>query len=99
MKQLIEEIAAINNKIDELQQQRSKLVSDNTDKILTSIRKKMDWKSDDICQSRVEYSSFEQSIMAQIKIKWDPNARYVFDVNSKGRIHLRFREDYSLCHQ
>lgn len=96
MRQFIKDLATINNKLDELKQQRGKLVSDNADEILMSVRKMMDWRKDDIHHCRIEYHDFEQCVMIEIEIKKDLGARYVFEVDNKGRLSLRFREDYSM---
>ena len=92
MLDIISSIKSINEKISELERERSKMISSNSEEILNLICRMMDWCKNDIVRSSIEYSSFERRIMVQIRHKHDAYARYVFEVNGKGEIKLRFRE-------
>lgn len=91
----INEIKLINSQICELKKQRDEIVSNHSVEILNEIFRMMDWDKSDLSRASIAYSSFERRIMIEISLMNDSNARYVFELNGKGEIHLRFREDYS----
>lgn len=95
MRNFINELTAINDRIDALVADRSKLVSDSSEKVLLAVRKMMDWRKTDIEHSRVEWNSFERAVMVEVTLKNDRGARYVFAIKD-GKLSLRFREDYSM---
>ena len=93
--QFIRDLAAINNKLSELNKQRDKLVSNYSNEIEKTVRKMMDWKEEDINWCIVQYSDFEKCVMVEVSLIKEPSARYVFEVKDWRPI-LRFREDRSM---
>ena len=91
--QFIDSIKNINAQIAVLQKQKEQLISDHSTEILNAVCRMMDWKAENIDKASVAYSSFEKRIMIEVWLKNDPNARYVFELNGKGQISLRFREE------
>ena len=91
--QFIDSIKNINAQIAELQKQKDQLISDHSTEILNVVLRMMDWSTSNIQKASVAYSSFEKKIMIEVWLKNDPNARYVFELNGKGQISLRFREE------
>lgn len=88
----IDTIKTINSTIAALQKQKEQIVSANSTEILNGVLQMMDWRIENIQRHSVAYSSFEQRIMIEVYLKKDPDARYVFELNGKGEISLRFRE-------
>lgn len=93
--EFINEIKRINSHICELKKQVNEIVSNHSVEILNKVFQMMDWDKSNLSRASVEYSSFERRIMIEVSLKNDSNARYVFELNGKGEISLRFREDYS----
>lgn len=93
--EFMSELIEIRKKIDSLSDRREEIVSSNSDVILDKVYQMMDWRKNDIKFAKVEYSSFEKRIMIEVCVKFDIHARYVFELNGKSELKLRFREDYS----
>lgn len=93
--EFVNEIKLLNSQICELKKQRDKIVSDHSIEILNKVFRMMDWDKSNLSRASVEYSSFERRIMIEVFLKNDSYARYVFELNGRNEIHLRFREDYS----
>lgn len=91
--QFIDSIKNINEQIAVLQKQKEQLISDHSTEILNAVLRMMDWRAENIAKASVAYSSFEKRIMIEVWLKNDTNARYVFELNGKGQISLRFREE------
>lgn len=96
MKSFIKDLVVINDQINALVTDRSKLVSDSSEKILTAVRKMMDWRKEDITRCTIQWHDFENAVMIEINIKFDVCARYVFEIKEDGKLFLKFREDYSM---
>ena len=95
--EFIKSIKEINLQIAELNKQKCEIISNHSKEILDKVFRMMDWDKSNVSRSSVEYSSFEKRIMIEVFLKNDSNARYVFELNGKGEISLRFREDFSMC--
>lgn len=95
--EFIKELKEIGLQIAELKRQREEIVSKHSIEILNKVFRMMDWDKSNLSRSSIEYSSFEKRIMIEVFLKNDSNARYVFELNGKGEISLRFREDFSKC--
>lgn len=95
--EFIKSIKEINLQIAELEKQKCEIISNHSYEILDKVFRMMDWDKSDVLRSSVEYSSFERRIMIEVFLKNNPNARYVFALDGKGKIQLRFRQDFSKC--
>ena len=93
--EFVNEIKLLNSQMYELKKQRDKIVADHSVEILNKVFRMMDWDKSNLSHASVRYSSFERRIMIEVFLKNDSCARYVFELNGKNEIHLRFREDYS----
>lgn len=93
--EFIKRIKEINLQIAELKKQKCEIISNHSNEILDKVFQMMDWDKSNVSRSSVEYSSFERRIMIEVFLKSDPNARYVFALDGKGKIRLQFRQDLS----
>lgn len=93
--EFMSELIGIRNQMRELSNKRGEIIAENSNIILDRVYGMMDWRKEDIERASVEYSNFEQRIMIEVHIKKDSCARYVFEVNGKSELNLRFREDFS----
>jgi len=96
VKFMVEEIAKLNQQINELAYQRTQFLSTYKKVILKSICSMMDWSEDEIAFYKIEYSSFEKRIMVEVFLKKEDYARYVFEIGKTAHINLRFREELPL---
>ena len=95
MRNFIKDLTVVNDRINAAIEDRNKLISDSSEKILTSVRKMMDWRKEDISHCNIHWHDFEDGVMIEIEIKKDVGARYVFKIKN-GKLYLKFREDYSM---
>ena len=98
MKNFVKDLTVINDRINALVADRSKLISDSSEKILTHVYKMMDWDKEDVATYRIEWNDFEGGVCIEVCIRKDSCARYVFKIEG-GKLFLKFREDFAKCHQ
>lgn len=88
---MVEEVAKLNQQINELTNQRTRFIKTYEKVILKRVRRMMAWSEDEIARYKIEYSSFEKRIMIEVFLKKE-FARYVFEIGKSAQIMLRFRE-------
>lgn len=91
-KAFLAEIQECSQKISELVERRNAIIEQHQNELKHSICKMMDWENSEIFSFKVKYGSLEKRIMAEVTIRWDSRARYVFAIGLSGNPTLQFRE-------